>query len=171
MADSALQSVAFSDLTTTPTTIAGYGITDAATQSWTLDYFAETTSLQLRNTISDVTGTGSLVFGTSPTIATPAVTGGTFDGGTFATPTLTTPTVAVINGGTNGGATLTLRSTSDATKATAGILMDETIASTSTGTGTLVVSGGVGIGGTLSASLIYAERWTEKLNTNTASLS
>lgn len=49
--------------------------------------------------------------------------------------------------------------------------MDDTIASTSTGTGALVVSGGVGIGGTLSASEIYAERWTEKLNTNTASLS
>jgi hypothetical protein len=112
-----------------------------------------------------------LVFGTSPTIATPAVTGGTFDGGTFTTPTLVTPTVAVINGSILETGTLRLRSTTSSSKADAGILMDETIASTSTGTGALVVSGGVGIGGTLSASQIYAERWTEKLNTNTASLS
>ena len=33
LADSALQSVAFADLTTTPTTLAGYGITDAATSA------------------------------------------------------------------------------------------------------------------------------------------
>jgi hypothetical protein len=33
LADSALQSVAFADLTSTPTTLAGYGITDAATSA------------------------------------------------------------------------------------------------------------------------------------------
>ena len=33
LADSALQSVAFADLTTTPTTLSGYGITDAATSA------------------------------------------------------------------------------------------------------------------------------------------
>ena len=171
LADTALQSVSFDELTSTPTTVSGYGITDAITTANTINALALSTSTNLRSIISDETGTGALVFGTSPTIDTPAVTGGTFNGGTFTTPTLTTPTVAIINGGTNGGATLTLRSTSNVTKATAGILMDETIASTSTGTGTLVVYGGVGIGGTLSASQIYAERWTEKLNTNTASLS
>jgi hypothetical protein len=171
LADSALQSVAFTDLTVTPTTVAGYGITDAATGSWTLNYFAETTSTELRGVISDETGTGSLVFGTSPTIATPSVTGGTFGGGTFTSPTLVTPTVAVINGSTQVSGTLTLRSTSSSTKASTGILIDEAIPSTSTSTGALVIAAGVGIGGTLSVSEIYAERWTEKLNTNSSSLS
>lgn len=39
----------------------------------TLDTFASTTSTQLRNVISDETGTGSLVFATSPTLVTPAL--------------------------------------------------------------------------------------------------
>ena len=38
-----------------------------------LSQFAATTSLQLLNTISDETGTGSLVFATSPTLVTPAL--------------------------------------------------------------------------------------------------
>lgn len=53
---------------TNPTTLAGYGITDAATTAGTLAQFASTTSSQLAGVISDDTGTGSLVFGTSPTI-------------------------------------------------------------------------------------------------------
>lgn len=38
-----------------------------------LSVFAATTSLQLRGVISDETGTGALVFGTSPTIVTPTI--------------------------------------------------------------------------------------------------
>lgn len=38
-----------------------------------LSQFASTTSLQLKNTISDETGSGPLVFGTSPTLTTPAL--------------------------------------------------------------------------------------------------
>jgi hypothetical protein len=50
-----------------PTT--GLGLT-----SGTLAQFAATTSAQLAGVISDETGSGSLVFGTSPTIATPNMT-------------------------------------------------------------------------------------------------
>lgn len=49
-------------------TTAGNG--DALTTSG-LDQFAATTSLQLKNTITDETGTGSLVFATSPALVTP----------------------------------------------------------------------------------------------------
>lgn len=38
-----------------------------------LSQFASTTSLQLKNTISDETGSGALVFATSPTLVTPAL--------------------------------------------------------------------------------------------------
>lgn len=41
----------------------------------TLAVFAATTSSQLAGVISDETGSGALVFGTSPTIATPSITG------------------------------------------------------------------------------------------------
>lgn len=41
----------------------------------TLAQFASTTSAQLASVISDETGSGVLVFGTSPTIATPTLTG------------------------------------------------------------------------------------------------
>lgn len=51
-----------------PTT--GLGLT-----SETLAQFASTTSLQLAGIISDETGSGSLVFGTSPTLTTPIVSG------------------------------------------------------------------------------------------------
>lgn len=59
-----------------------------------------------------------------------------------------------ILGSTTSGGTLTINSTSNGTKAVAGILMNENISATSTATGTLVVTGGVGIGGTLHAANI-----------------
>jgi hypothetical protein len=49
----------------------------------TLAGHAATTSAQLRGVISDETGTGSLVFGTSPTIASPTITGTGTIAGTF----------------------------------------------------------------------------------------
>ena len=49
----------------------------------TLAVHAATTSAQLRGVISDETGTGSLVFGTSPTIAAPTITGAGAIAGTF----------------------------------------------------------------------------------------
>jgi hypothetical protein len=42
-----------------------------------LSVFSATTSSQLAGIISDETGSGALVFGTSPTIGTPTITGGT----------------------------------------------------------------------------------------------
>lgn len=44
-----------------------------------LNQFASTTSLQLAGVISDETGSGALVFGTSPVIGTPDINGGTAD--------------------------------------------------------------------------------------------
>ena len=63
-----------------------------------LSVFAATTSAQLAGVISDETGSGSLVFGTSPTLATPTFT--------------TSATVPLLIGGTTTTSTLTLRSTS-----------------------------------------------------------
>ena len=57
-------------------TIASTDLTDTANiarDSDTLAFFSATTSLQLLGVISDETGSGSLVFGTSPTIVTPTI--------------------------------------------------------------------------------------------------
>jgi hypothetical protein len=62
--------------------------------------------------------------------------------------------VPVVSGSSANSATLTLRGTSSATKATASVLMNEGIASSSTTTGTLVVTGGVGISGQLTATTL-----------------
>lgn len=43
-----------------------------------LSFFAATTSAQLAGVISDETGSGALAFGTSPSLTTPMVSGGTF---------------------------------------------------------------------------------------------
>ena len=61
--------------------------------------------------------------------------------GTFTT-SLTSP---IQQGSTSAAGTLTLRSTSSGTKAAAGILMNDSITSSNTTTGTLVVTGGVGV--------------------------
>ena len=55
----------------------GGSITGLAVTSGTLAQFASTSSSQLAGVISDETGTGSLVFGTSPTITTSLITGST----------------------------------------------------------------------------------------------
>lgn len=48
-----------------------------ATSGNNLSFFSSTTSAQLATLISDETGSGLLVFGTSPTIGTPTINGGT----------------------------------------------------------------------------------------------
>ena len=65
------------------------------------------------------------------------------------TTSVTSPTM---QGSTSASGTLTLRSTSSGTKATAGILMNDGIATTSTTTGTLVVTGGIGASGRIVAT-------------------
>jgi hypothetical protein len=74
-----------------PTT--GLGLT-----SGTLAQFAATTSAQLAGVISDETGTGALVFGTSPTLTTPIL-------GTPQSATLTNATGLPISTGVSGLAT------------------------------------------------------------------
>jgi hypothetical protein len=66
-----------------------------ATTSNNLGAFAATTSAQLAGVISDETGSGSLVFATSPTLVTPAL-------GTPTSGTLTSCTGLPIDGGTTG---------------------------------------------------------------------
>jgi hypothetical protein len=73
-------------------------------------FLATPSSANLAAAVTDETGSGSLVFGTSPTIATPAITGGTINNtviggttpaaGTFTSVTMTTGTIttAPVNG-------------------------------------------------------------------------
>lgn len=77
------------------TTISGGG--NALTTN-PLSQFAATTSLQLKGVISDETGSGSLVFATSPTLVTPVL-------GTPSSGTLTNCTGLPISTGINGMAT------------------------------------------------------------------
>jgi hypothetical protein len=70
---------------------------------------ASFTSAALRAVITDETGSGAAVFGTSPTIATPAVTGGT-----FASPALTTPSVVTSINDANGNEVIKTPATASA---------------------------------------------------------
>ena len=86
-----------STLAATPTAVkAAYDL--AASKASTankLSDFAATTSLELKNTISDETGSGALVFATSPTLVTPAL-------GTPASGVLTNVTGLPISTGVDG---------------------------------------------------------------------
>jgi hypothetical protein len=68
--------------------------------------------------------------------------------------TATVGNFANVYGATTNSATITIRGTSSATKATASVLMTDGVASSSTSTGTLVVTGGVGISGQLTATTL-----------------
>ena len=59
-----------------------------------------------------------------------------------------------VYGSTSNSGTITIRGTSSATKATASVLLTDNVASTTTGTGTLVVTGGVGISGQMTVTTI-----------------
>ena len=59
-------------------------ILQVATTNLNLSEFAVTTSAQLASVITDETGTGSLVFASSPSLISPIISGNTsFDNGTF----------------------------------------------------------------------------------------
>lgn len=108
----------------------GTGGTVAYTSN-NLSVFAATTSAQLAGVISDETGSGSLVFGTSPTLATPTIT--------------TSATVPLVIGGTGTTSTLTLRSTSGVGTTGADIIL-QTGNNGATEAMRIINSGNVGIG-------------------------
>lgn len=62
--------------------------------------------------------------------------------------------VPIVSGASTNSATLTLRGTSSATKATASVLMTDGVASSTTSTGTLVVTGGVGVSGQITVTTL-----------------
>lgn len=78
-----------------------------------LSQFASTTSAQLASVISDETGTGSAVFGTSPAIATPAITGGTINNATIGATTPSTGAFTTLSatGNTTTGPVTTVGNT------------------------------------------------------------
>jgi len=61
-------------------------------------FLAVPSSANLRAAMTDETGTGSLVFATSPTLTTPTITNPTVSTGTFTSPTLVTPAIGVATG-------------------------------------------------------------------------
>lgn len=68
---------------------------------------------------------------------------------------------ANVVGSNSATGTLTLRGTSSGSKATASILMTDNVASTTVGTGTLVVTGGAGISGQVTCGSLSATSITE----------
>lgn len=75
----------------------GAGTGNAQTAS-PLSQFAATTSLQLKNTLTDETGTGVIVFATNPALVTPS----------FSIPTYATEAAAILGGLASGKAYQTL---------------------------------------------------------------
>jgi len=61
-------------------------------------FLAVPSSANLRAAMTDETGTGSLVFATSPTLTTPTITNPTVSTGTFTSPLLVTPNIGVATG-------------------------------------------------------------------------
>jgi hypothetical protein len=109
----------------------------SATTAGTLAQFAATTSAQLAGVLSDETGSGAAVFGTSPTINTPIISGGTINNATVG---ITTPLA---------GKFTTLQATSSITPAyPAGIVGNVT--------GSAVTAGGVGEPLTATGSAVAA---------------
>jgi hypothetical protein len=129
-------SLTFTTSNTTSLTLPTTGT--LATTSNKLSDFAATTSLELKNTISDETGSGALVFATSPDFTTSVTTGS----GTFALFNATATTI-------NAFGAATVMSIGAATGKATFNSTDNSISST---TGGLVVSGGAGIAKSLSVA-------------------
>lgn len=117
-------------LSTPAGTIGGNGLTAASTQILP--------SLSSYTLVSD--GTNYVVVNNEG--GPISRTSGTFSSTLSAATSVTSPTM---QGATTASGTLTIKSTSNGTKATAGILMVDGISSTSYQTGTLVVTGGLGV--------------------------
>jgi len=144
-------------------------------------FLATPTSSNLASAISDETGSGALVFGTSPTLTTPAlgtpssatltnasglpIASGVSGLGTGVASFLATPTssnlASAISDETGSGA-LVFGTSPTLTTPTLGVASGTSLAltgttvSNSTSTGALTVAGGAGIGGALNASSVKA---------------
>ena len=127
-------SLTFTTSNTTSVTLPTTGT--LATTSNKLSDFAATTSLELLNTITGETGSGALVFGTSPEFTTSITTPST----TFSVFNATATTINAF------GAATILSIGANSGKAT----FNSTDESSSATTGSLVVSGGAGVAKTLS---------------------
>jgi hypothetical protein len=76
-----------------------YQITaDAVYASGIQTFLAVPSSANLRAAMTDETGTGVLVFATSPTLTTPTITNPTVSTGTFTSPALVTPAIGIATG-------------------------------------------------------------------------
>lgn len=75
--------------------------------------------------------------------------------------TSTAVNAANVYGSTAASGFITIRGTSDVTKSTSSVRMTDNVASTTTGTGTLVVSGGVGVSGQITVATLSATTVTE----------
>lgn len=115
-----------------------------------LSVFAATTSAQLAGVISDETGSGALVFGTSPTLTTPNIGVATATSVNGLTITASTGTLTITNAKTvSFPHTITLTSSGDSSvitfpNATANALTDNaavTVAQGGTGAGTFTIHG------------------------------
>ena len=70
-------------------------------------FLATPSSANLRAAMTDETGTGVLVFATSPTLATPTITNPTVSTGTFTSPALVTPALGTVASGVISACTST----------------------------------------------------------------
>ena len=127
-------SLTFTTTNTTNVTVPTTGT--LATTSNKLSDFAATTSLELKNTISDETGSGALVFATSPDFTTSVTTGSA----TFSLFNATATNISAF------GAATTLSIGAASGKAT----INSVDNSTSSTTGAFVVTGGAAVGQSLS---------------------
>lgn len=129
-------SLTFTTTNTTNVTVPTTGT--LATTSNKLSDFAATTSLELKNTISDETGSGALVFATSPDFTTSVTTGSA----TFSVFNATATNISAF------GAATTLSIGAASGKAT----INSVDNSTSSITGAFVVTGGAAVGQSLSVA-------------------
>jgi len=82
--------------------------------------------------------------------------------------TATVGSFANVYGSTSNSGTITIRGTSAGTKAGASVLLTDNVASSSTITGTLVVTGGIGVSGRISGGSAVIEGTVNALITDTA---
>lgn len=165
----------FAQIGSTPTTVLGYGITDAVTTgslgTGIAAFLATPTSANLATAITNETGSGALVFATSPTLVTPVL--GVATASSVNNVVLTNPgssaTITLANGSTlatSGTNSITLTSTgaTNVTLPTSGTLL--------AANQTVTLSGDVsGSGATAITTAIGANKVTLGMHATLASMS